>query len=177
MTEPGDADSGGRTLPETVFPDDDGSPDPALRQLLATAGSGRSTDYLRAVAGLCTGRLVVPVVATRSTDAGTAQVSADKEAEMAVAMLQTADGRHGLAAFTGLDTLSRWNAAARPVPVTLDIAARSTLQAEAQALLIDIDGPSPLVIEGEVLSGLAAGHRLIEIETDQFGWAVPSGDS
>lgn len=166
----------GRSLTDTPFPDDDGSAAPALRQLLAATKSGEAAAYLRAVAGLCTARLLVPVVATRSTETGAAaQVAADKEADMAVAMLQTGDGRHGLAVFTGMDALTGWNPAARPVPVTLDVAADSARQAQAEAVLIDIGGPCPLVIDGEVLRELAAGHRLVELEAGQFGWAVRSG--
>jgi hypothetical protein len=178
----------GRTLTDTPFPGDDGSCDPAVRALLAAAADATPTDYLRAVAGLCTSRLLVPIVATRSTadssgdDSGTVagdeaadgKESGDKEAEMALALMQTPDGRRGLVAFTGLETLGTWKSDARPVPVTLDRAAGSARDDGADAVLIDIDGPYPLVIEGDVLHQLAAGHRLVELESGQFGWAVPA---
>lgn len=186
------------TLPDTPFPDDDGSADPAIQKLLIAARSLTSADYLRAVAGLCSGRLLVPVVATRSdtpaadpTPSAGARTSArngaadravarpvagDKEAEMAVVMVQTGDGRRGLAVFTSLQALTDWNHTARPVPVTLDRAAGSARQAGAEALLIDIDAPHSLVIEGDVLGQLAAGRRLVEVESGQFGWAIPAGD-
>lgn len=185
-----------QTLTDTPFPDDDGDADPAIRALLAAAADGDPVAYLRAVAGLCAARLLVPVVATRSAQGvvadGTRDISdgaapggpsmatkatdgvvSDKEAEMAVALLETQDGRRGLAVFTGLDTLTGWNAAARPVPVTLDLAAGSARQDSAEALLVDVDGPYPLVISGDVLTQLAAGHRLIEVESGQFGWVMP----
>ena len=41
----------------------------------------------------------------------------------------------------------------------------------AAALLLDPAGPDPLVIDGEVLAQLAAGHRLVRID-DGFGWAM-----
>lgn len=168
----------GRILTDTAFPGDDGSCDPAVRALLASAVDQTTADYLRAVAGLCTSRLLVPIVATRGTanssgaDSGTA--SGDTEAEMALPLVQTLDGRRGLAVFTGLDALRDWKFDARPVPVTIDRAAGSARHEDAEALLIDIAGPYALVIEGDILIQLAAGHRLVELESGQFGWAMPA---
>ncbi len=91
---------------------------------------------------------------------------------MAVVMLRTTDGRQALLAFTGLDALQTWQPAARPVPVTLDRAAATARTEGANAVLVDCAGPAPLVIEGEVLAALAAGHRLVETADGGFGWAV-----
>jgi hypothetical protein len=60
------------------------------------------------------------------------------------------------------------------VPVTLDVAATTAHAEGAVALVIDISGPDSLVIEGEVLDRLAAGHRLLETEPNVFGWAIPA---
>ena len=40
------------------------------------------------------------------------------------------------------------------------------------ALLVDVAGPHPLVVDGEVLASLAAGHRLVETAPGEFGWLV-----
>jgi hypothetical protein len=98
----------------------------------------------------------------------------DKEAEMAVVLLQTAGGRRAMLAFTGMDSLRAWDADARPVPVTLDLAAQAATADAAAALLVDVAGPHPLVIDDEVLTELAQGHRLMELAGGRFGWAVPS---
>jgi len=160
-----------RTLADTPFPGDDGQPDRQIRGLLAAAAVD-STSYLRAIAALCTVRLLVPVIATPTEDGTTAGgMRFDKEAEMAVVLLETADGRKAMVAFTGLDTLTTWNAQARPVPVTLDVAAGSARQDGAEALLVDVGGPHPVAIDGPILAELAAGHRLVELPDGQFGWA------
>jgi len=163
-----------RTLAPSPFPGDDGSASADTREaLVRSASESTPTAYLRAVAALCTDRLLVPVVAT-ATRLGetTGGLTSDKEAEMAVVMLRTADGRQALLTFTGLDALQAWQPSARPVPVTLDHAA-ATAQAEgAPAVLVDFAGPAALVIEGEVLAALAAGHRLVETADGGFGWAV-----
>lgn len=167
-----------RTLADTPFPGDDGQADAVVRARLAATASGEVADYLRAVAELCTVRLLVPVVATTTVEGETtAGLTSDKEAEMAVVLLQAGDGSRAMVAFTGIDSLTVWNSESRPVPVTLDLAAASAQQEDATALLIDVNGPHPLAIDGEVLQQLAAGHRLVDTGNDEFGWAVPAQDS
>jgi hypothetical protein len=167
-----------RTLATSQFPGDDGRASESTRAALAVAASPTSPDdYLRAVATLCTDRLLVPVVATATqTGQPTGGLTSDKEAEMSVVLLQAPDGRRAMLAFTGLDSLEQWQAGSRPVPVTLDLAAKSAVADGAAALLIDFAGPHPMVIDGEVLSGLAQGHRVVELADGMFGWAIPSRD-
>ncbi len=167
-----------RRLAPSPFPGDDGLATPGTRRALADAAqAGTSNHYLRAIVELCTARLLVPVVAT-ATRLGTTVggLSSDKEAEMSVVLLQAADGRRAMLAFTGLDALQAWNPQARPVPVTIDLAAKTTRAEGVAALLVDFAGPHPLVVDGEVLDQLALGHRLVETEPDVFGWAVDATD-
>lgn len=173
-----------RILAPSPFPGDDGAPHDEVRTALAQfAGSQQPVDYLRAVATLCGDRLLVPVVATAtrlgSTTAGDSStpLSSDKEAEMAVVMMQRADGGKALLGFTGLDALQAWDARARPVPVTLDKVAETAAAENAVAVLVDVVGPYPLVLDGEVLAGLAQGHRLVDLGDDGFGWAMPAADA
>lgn len=163
-----------RRLAPSPFPGDDGTASAQTRRWLeVAAASSSSTSYLRAVAALCTDRLLVPVVATvtRLGEIAGGLVS-DKEAEMAVVLLQARDGRRALPAFTGLDSLQAWQPDGRPVPVTLDVAAQTTLSEGCSVLLIDLAGPHQLTIEAPLLDELAAGHRLVEVGPEEFGWAV-----
>ena len=164
-----------RRLMASAYPGDDGRASAETRELLAAAvGEANPHAYLRAVASLCTDRLLVPVVATATRmERQDGAPDSDKEAEMAVVLLQGTDGRKALLAFTGLDSLQVWQEGARPVPVTLDVAAKTALAEGATALVIDPSGPHTLAIEGVLLDELAAGHRLMETEPDLFGWAVP----
>jgi hypothetical protein len=166
-----------RRLAPSPFPGDEGRASAQTRELLAIVNAQETAAaYLRAVASLCGDRILVPVVAT-ATRLGqtTGGLTSDKEGEMAVVLLQAHNGRRAMLGFTGLDSLQAWQAeTARPVPVTLDIAARTARAEGAVALVIDIAGPDSLVIEGEVLDKLAAGHRLLETEPDVFGWAIPA---
>ncbi len=169
-----------RTLSPSPFPGDDGQASAGTRDALAAAAGSRTpASYLRAVATLCLDRVLVPVVATatRMGPGASGGLASDKEAEMSVVLLQTGDGRRAMLAFTGLDALQSWSAEARPVPVTLDLAAQSAAADGAAALLVDFAGPHPLVLEGEVLAELARGHRLVELDDGAFGWAVASDPS
>jgi hypothetical protein len=168
-----------RQLAPSPFPGDEGLADPATRRALAAAvATGDPTAYLRAVVALCTERLLVPVVATATRLGQTVGgLASDKEAEMSVVMLQAGDGRRALLAFTGLDALQTWQSDARPVAVTLDRAAQTAQAEGVGTVLVDFAGPHPLVLDGEVLASLAAGHRLVETERDVFGWLVPPAEA
>ncbi len=81
----------------------------------------------------------------------------DKTSDMAAVLLRGDDGRLALLAFTGLEPLRAWNPEARPVPVASRLAAQSAVQEGAAALLVDVAGPTTVVVEGEDLLGLADG--------------------
>lgn len=166
----------GRQLAPSPFPGDAGLAEPATRRALAAAlGATDPAVYLRAVALLCQDRLLVPVVATATRLGQTvAGLTGDKEAEMSVVMLQAPDGRRALIGFTGLDALQAWQQGARPVAVTLDKAAQTARAEGVDTLLVDVAGPHPLVIDGDALTELALGHRLVETEPGGFGWLVPA---
>jgi hypothetical protein len=167
-----------RRLATSPFPGDLGAASSQTRSLMAAAAAEATPiAYLRAVAALCGDRLLVPVVATTTRLGETVGgLASDKEAEMSVVTLQAQDGRRALLAFTGMDALQSWQPDARPVPVTVDVAAQAARSENVYAVLIDVAGPQTLVIEGEVLGELAAGHRLVELAEGEFGWIIPAHD-
>lgn len=158
-----------RTLgqPNASFAGDTGAPDPALRAILADAESGGSA-YPRAVAALCTSRLLLPIVAT-GDEAGDGP-DPHRHAAMAAVLLESAAGERGVVVFTGVDLFSAWRPDARPVPCTLDDVAATAVETGSAAILVDINGSAPLVIEGDLIAQLAAGRRLVELDDGGFGW-------
>jgi hypothetical protein len=78
--------------------------------------------------------------------------------DMALPTLVGLDGRRAIPAFTSLESLTRWQADARPVPVTAR-AAWQTACAESAAVVIDVAGPVPFAIEGSRLAALARGEE------------------
>lgn len=162
-----------RRLSVSPFPDDSGQPAPTTREALRMASaSSDPIAYLRAVAALCGDRLLVLVTAS-TTRAGRTEAGlvTDQEAEMAVVLLAGPAGRRALLAFSGMDALQTWDPTGRPVPVTLDVAAAAALDEGADALLVDVAGPYPLVLEEAVLGPLAGHCRLVELADGGFGWA------
>jgi hypothetical protein len=160
--------------PSAAYAGDRGDPDPEVRALLAVAGRGKD-DYLRAIAALCTARFLLPIVAVG--DEGGDGPDPDRHAEMQALLLTTADGSTGLPVFTGLDALTAWKPEARPVPCRLDEVAATARQAGAVAVLVDVAGPSPLVIEDGLVAELAAARRLVELDSGAWGWLFSPPDS
>ena len=106
-------------------------------------------------------RLLVPVVAVLGeVEVDEAGLAHDKTSDMATALLTGRDGRQALLAFTSLQTLAAWRPDARPVPVAAPLAARSALQEGAQALVVDLAGPTTYAVESELLDRLARGWLL-----------------
>jgi hypothetical protein len=130
---------------------DTGGADPAVTAALAAYAAGAAAEraVLTAVAA---SRLLVPVVAVlaEANDDGT-----EKETEMALPTLIGNDGRKAVIAFTSTDTVKRWRPDARPVPVPAARLWPAVAAEQADAVVIDVAGPVPLVIEGARLRALA----------------------
>ena len=155
MLEP--APTGPREIPDPGFAGDDGSADPALAAALA-AWQHDPTTYAEALAALQRSRVVVPVVAILGeVEHDAAGLAREKDSDMATVLVQGADGRLALLAFTGTAELASWDPRARPVPVTAQVAAQSALQDGAAALVVDLAGPVRFVLEGDDLRGARAG--------------------
>ena len=150
-----------------AFAGDRGEADPVVRAAIAAAGED-TTSYLDAVIALCDARLLVPVVA--SGDDSSDGPDPDRHAELAAVSVQAADGRRALLAFTGIDSLQTWEPRARPVPGTLDDVCATVTEAEADALLVDVAGPVPFVIESDLVAELAQGRRLVRLDDGRYGW-------
>ena len=124
-----------------------------VSQSLAAYAEGTGSEHA-ALAALAAARLLVPVVAilAEANEDGT-----EKESEMALPTLIGNDGRKAIIAFTGSETLRRWQADARPVPVPASRVWAAAIS-EADAAVIDVAGPVPLVVEGARLHALANGE-------------------
>lgn len=132
---------------------DTGAADPAVTAALAAYAACEAAEHA-VLTVVAASRLLVPVVAVL------AEANADgteKETDMALPTLIGADGRKAVIAFTGADTISRWRADARPVPVPARSLWSAVAAEQADAVVIDVAGPVPLVIEGARLRALADG--------------------
>lgn len=124
-------------------PDDRGEPDAELTAALAAyAATPDARTEAAVLAALGSARVLVPVVAALGeAETGPDGLVRDKSADMAAVLMRGRDGRTALLAFTGLESMRRWDPEARPVPVPAHVAAQAALQDGAAALLLDVAGP------------------------------------
>lgn len=160
-----------RTIPDPGFAGDDGAVAPEVADAMSAYATDPEGLHHRTLAVLQDSRLLVPVVAVLGEVEHDEQgLAHDKTSDMATVLMRGRDGRLALLAFTGNEPLRRWNPDARPVPVSARQAAQAALQDDAAALLVDVAGPSLLVVEGEDLRSLAEGYRLVETG-GRWAWA------
>lgn len=169
-----------RTIPDPGFADDAGDADPRLARVLADHGRGTAASGA-VLALLQDARLLVPVVAVLGeVEVDEQGLAHDKSSDMAAVLVRAADSSTGLLAFTSTESMARWDPQARPVPVPAATAATAALQDGAEALLVDLAGPATYVVDGDDLTRLAAGWRLVAIspggaqDAQDYGWIGPS---
>jgi len=147
---------GGRVVgvPLTRPAGDTGAADPAVAAALAAYAAGEATEHA-ALTAVASSRFLVPVVAvlTETNSDGT-----EKETEMALPTLIGQDGRKAIIAFTSTDAITRWRPDARPVPVSAARLWPAVAAEQADAVVVDVAGPVPFVIEGARLAALASGE-------------------
>jgi hypothetical protein len=145
----------GHEIHQSAFPDDDGSATPAVRLALEIH---HRTQSALSLAGVITelrhSRLLVPVIAVADQ---IDEHGADKDSHISSVIFQSNDGRRGMPAFTGTDSLSVWQPDARPIAQYAYAVAQSCLEAELDGLLIDMASPHRVAISGEALKRLAWG--------------------
>lgn len=165
-----------KSIPDPGFAGDEGRVDTAVAAALA-AYDASPTDRARGlavVAALQESRVLVPVVAVAGeTEVDEQGLTREKTTDMAAVLTTGRGGRRALLAFSGLDRLQRWDPAARPVPVSLADAARSAVQQQADALVLDVAGPVLFPLDADLLRPLADGHRLLRLPDGGWGWALP----
>ncbi|MET8000479.1 SseB family protein [Nonomuraea glycinis] len=144
------------SIPQPLDPTDDGGAAPAVVAALAAYQDGTAgpDQVLGALGGA---RLLVPVVALLTeSEVGEHGLRQEKESEMALPKLVGQDGRQAVLAFTGTEALTRWRADARPIQATTLQVCQAAVSERAAAVVVDVAGPVPFVIEGDVLRALAA---------------------
>ncbi|HEV2636661.1 MAG TPA: SseB family protein [Actinocrinis sp.] len=169
-------DPGRRLLQSTGFDGDDGSADPELASALIDYQRGHRDRY--ALYPLLAGkRVLAPVVAVLG-EAEQAGVSAagvalkrDKDSDMALVTLVAADGAKAVPVFTSTRRLIAWGTGAgypqaRPVPISIELAAAASLQEQADALLLDLGSVEQFELTGSALRAFADGRVPLAPDSD-----------
>ena len=153
-----------RSIPDPGFAGDDGSVPAEVDAALAAYDADPDARHTETLAVLQRSRLLVPVVAVLGqVEYDAAGLAHDKTSDMATVLMRGNDGRMALLCFTGAEPMRRWNPESRPVPVSARDAARAAVQDGADALLVDVAGPVPFVVEGNDLRALAEGFVVADV--------------
>jgi hypothetical protein len=158
-------------IPASPFRDDDGSADPRLMTAMAAWGRGEVSMAELALM-LRASRLLIPVVAVldstedvpaspttgRADDVPASPALVEKDSHMAMPLMVRPDGRRGLLAFTSVESLRHWQPEARAIPVWGADAAQAAIDEPADALVVDVVGPTRVAVAGEALTLMANGE-------------------
>ena len=170
----GDPPRAARAHPRRGFADDTG----AARPPDGRAGAVRRgpASYGDALLALQDARLLVPVVAVLGeVEVDEHGLAHDKTSDMAAVLLPAADGRPGLLAFTGTESLARVGPRGPPGAGAHPAGRQSAVQDGAAALVVDLAGPTTFVVEGDDLRGSRpAGGWLARVAAARR-WIGPVG--
>jgi hypothetical protein len=164
--EPADTRPGGLRIPDPGFAGDAGDADAGLAaaQRAYAADTARLPEVL---AALHRSRVLAPVVALLGeTGTNEAGLRVDKTSDIALPLLDDGSGHRAVPVFSGLDALARWDPAARPVPVEGARAAAVALDEGAEALVLDVAGPLPVVLGLPEVRALAEGRGRVAAYAD-----------
>jgi hypothetical protein len=154
------SDFDGTEIPTSAFADDDGSADDDLREVLAQYAQTADAETARELLDLLVvARLLVPVVSVVDS----MEEGVEKDSHMSSVEFQSQDGRKALIAFTGNDAVQMWDAEARPIPRLAYEVAQGAVEQGYDAILLDLSGPTPVAIDGMLLSLLAIGPARFEL--------------
>lgn len=146
----------GRHFAGNEFAGDDGSAPVALHEALVRYHLG-SIGQAEVVRHIAASRFLIPLVAALGEAAvGPTGATVDKSADLSVVTVATPDGLTALPAFTSVESLARWDPAARPVPVT---GLRLALAANGDGIprvVIDAASETEFVLRQPAIQALAA---------------------
>ncbi|MFC9327653.1 SseB family protein [Kitasatospora sp. NPDC057015] len=150
-----------KNIPNPGFADDDGTADPALARALDRWSQDASAEP-EVLAALLPSRLMVPIVALLGeVETDEKGLRHEKTSDMAVPVVEAADGRRALPAFTSLAALARWRADARPAPVAAPQAVLAAYAERADTLLIDPAGPVAYQLTGARMRAVAENRAYL----------------
>tara|TARA_Y100000814_G_scaffold236788_2_gene180900 strand:- start:6008 stop:6766 length:759 start_codon:yes stop_codon:yes gene_type:complete len=156
----------GRSFPETAPSSDDGSPDPRLTEAVAAFRSGELA-FPQLIVALHEVRLLVPLIAVRGDEGvGAHGQLVDKTQELSIVTVEGPDGRAVLPAFSGVESMRRWNPDARPIPIQAPRVAIAAASEGTELIAIDPASENGFVLRRPAFRALALGEEWIPSYAD-----------
>ena len=87
---------------------------------------------------------------------------------MAVVTLTSPEGQRALPVFSSIAALARWDATARPVPVTSARAAQAAVSERCDVMLLDLGGEHAQVLRPSMVWALAQERPWLPAHEDPF---------
>lgn len=136
---------------------DDGAADPRLVEAVHRFRA-REVGMSQVVDALGAARLLVPLVTDRGDEGvGAHGQLVDKTQELALVTVEGPDGRTVLPVFSSVEAMGRWNAAARPIPVSAPRAALAAAADGAGAVVLDPGSDTEFALRRTGFEALATG--------------------
>lgn len=149
----------GRSFEPNPHAVDDGSADPALLDALTRFRRGDASQA-EVVDALRSARVLVPLVAEKGDEGvGPGGLTVDKTQELSIVTVAAPDGRRVQPAFTSVDTMRRWDAAARPIPVEAARVALAASSEQTDLIVLDPASDTEFVVRRPAVWAVAQGQR------------------
>ena len=145
----------GRSFQANPHAADDGSADPALLAALQRfrAGEGSQAEVVDAFRPA---RVLVPLIAENGEEGvAPSGLAVDKTQELSIVTVAAPDGRRVQPVFSSVQTMQRWDAAARPIPVEALRVALSASGEETDLIVLDPASETEFVIRRPAVWAIA----------------------
>ncbi|WP_309066964.1 SseB family protein [Microbacterium sp.] len=137
---------------------DDGSADPALLDSLLRFRAGRASQS-EVVDAFRSARVLVPLIAEKGLEGvAPSGLAVDKTQELSLVTVSAPDGRRVQPVFTSVETMARWDAAARPIPVEAVRAALAASSEQTDLIVLDPTSETEFVIRRPAVWAVAQGQ-------------------
>lgn len=157
----------GSANPLHAFDTDDGLEDEAWTKVSQDLvdGNADEKDVFKVLENIRVFAAVIPTVAETAQHAHTDRhghdhtIESDKETDVALVSLKSADGRGALPVFTSIPKLTAWHKAARPVAVWMPRACLSAVDEGNELVVIDPGATLTYVVRRPEVYALAQQHE------------------
>ena len=148
----------GRSFESNPHAADDGSADPALLDALLRfrAGDGSQAEVVDAFRSA---RVLIPLVAEKGDEGtGPTGLTVDKTQELSIVTVAAPDGRRVQPVFSSVESMQKWDATARPIPVEATRAALAASADDTDLIVLDPTSDTEFVIRRPAVWAVAQGH-------------------
>lgn len=148
----------GRSFQSNPHAADDGSADPGLLAALTRfrSGEGSQTEVIDAFRPA---RVLVPLIAEKGEEGiAPSGLAVDKTQELSIVTVAAPDGRRVQPVFSSVQTMQKWDATARPIPVEAVRVALAASSEETDLIVLDPASETEFVFRRPAVWAIAQGQ-------------------